>query len=164
MDVYNCIIDSLVSYFSLFKYIKLENGIKIFIFYYVYMFRSDWYYNLIKPPFAPSDTIFMPVWTFLYITLFISLFLYIKKSAPDKKFGYICFFLQFIFNLLWTPAFFYLQNIFLALVVIIILDILVILTIKSFYKVSKVSSLILLPYLIWILFATYLNIGYLILN
>ena len=56
------------------------------------------------------------------------------------------------------------QNIGLALAVVIVLDIFVFLTIKKFYSVSKLSGLILIPYFIWVLFATYLNMGYFILN
>ena len=128
------------------------------------MFKSVWYYNLIKPPFALPDWIFQPVWVILYFSILVALLLYIFKPAQNKKSGYIYFTIQLILNLLWTPTFFGLQNIVLALIVIVLLDIFVILTIKSFYKVSKISGLILMPYLLWILFATYLNIGYLVLN
>ena len=128
------------------------------------MFKSVWYYNLTKPPLAPPDWIFPPVWSILYFSMLVALLLYLFKSAQNKKSGYIYFAVQLILNLLWAIVFFYLKNMFLALIVIILLDIFVILTIKSFYKVSKISGLILIPYLIWILFATYLNIGYLVLN
>lgn len=128
------------------------------------MFKSVWYYNLIKPPFTPPDWVFPPVWSILYSTILVALLLYIVKPTQNKKSGYIYFTTQLIFNLLWTPVFFYLKNMFLALIIIIFLDIFTILTIKSFYKVSKISALILIPYLIWILFATYLNIGYFLLN
>ncbi len=128
------------------------------------MFKSVWYYNLTKPPLAPPDWIFPSVWSILYFSMLIALLLYLFKPAQNKKSGYIYFAVQLILNLLWAIVFFYLKNMFLALIVIILLDIFVILTIKSFYKVSKISGLILIPYLIWILFATYLNIGYLVLN
>ena len=128
------------------------------------MFKSVWYYNLTKPPLAPPDWIFPPVWSILYCSIFLAFLLYIFTPVQNKKSGYVYFTVQLALNLLWTPAFFYLQNIVLALIVIILLDIFVILTIKSFYKVSKISGLILMPYLLWILFATYLNIGYLVLN
>ena len=128
------------------------------------MFKSVWYYNLTKPSLAPPDWIFLPVWSILYFSMLIALLLYLFKPAQNKKSGYIYFAVQLILNLLWAIVFFYLKNMFLALIVIILLDIFVILTIKSFYKVSKISGLILIPYLIWILFATYLNIGYLVLN
>lgn len=128
------------------------------------MFKSVWYYNLTKPPLAPPDWIFPPVWSTLYFSMLVALLLYLFKPAQNKKSVYIYFIAQLFLNLLWAPVFFYLKNMFLALIVIILLDIFVILTIKSFYKVSKISGLILIPYLIWILFATYLNIGYLVLN
>lgn len=128
------------------------------------MFKSVWYYNLTKPPLAPPDWIFPPVWSTLYFSMLVALLLYLFKPSQNKKSGYIYFIAQLILNFLWTPTFFYLQNIVLALIVIILLDIFVILTIKSFYKISKISGLILIPYLLWILFATYLNIGYLVLN
>ena len=128
------------------------------------MFKSVWYYNLTKPPLAPPDWIFPPVWSILYFSMLVALLLYLFKPAQNKKSGYIYFIAQLFLNLLWAPVFFYLKNMFLALIVIILLDIFVILTIKSFYKVSKISGLILIPHLIWILVVTYLNIGYLILN
>ena len=128
------------------------------------MFKSVWYYNLTKPPLAPPDWIFPPVWSILYFSMLVALLLYLFKPTQNKKSGYIYFIAQLFLNLLWAPVFFYLKNMFLALIVIILLDIFVILTIKSFYKVSKISGLILMPYLLWILFATYLNIGYLVLN
>ena len=128
------------------------------------MFKSVWYYNLQKPLFAPPNWIFPPVWSILYFTMFMALLLYIAKPAQNKKSGYMYFAAQLTLNLLWTPVFFGLKNIVLALIIIILLDIFVVLTIKSFYNVSKLSGVILIPYLIWILFATYLNIGYLLLN
>lgn len=129
------------------------------------MYNSIWYYSLNKPYLSPPDEIFAPVWIFLYITMAISLILFIvNKTDQNKLSGYTYFGLQLIINLLWSPAFFMLQNIRLALIVIISLDIFVILTIQEFYKMNKVSGLILLPYLFWIIFATYLNIGYIVLN
>lgn len=128
------------------------------------MYNSQWYNNLIKPPFLPNDDLFAPIWTFLYLTIFISLILYILEDKKEKIAGYIFWAIQIILNFLWSPVFFLFQQINLAFVVIILLDIFVILTIKKFYTISKLSALLLLPYLIWLLFATYLNFAYIILN
>lgn len=128
------------------------------------MFNSDWYYSLIKPYLAPPDWLFKPVWIFLYLTIVAALILYYKKPASDKKLGYFYFIVQLLLNLAWAPIFFGTKNIISGLIVIILLDIFVFLTIRKFYSVSKVSGYILLPYFLWILFATYLNIGYLVLN
>lgn len=129
------------------------------------MYNSTWYKNLIQPPFNPPNSIFMPVWSIIYITIFVSLLTYIfTKSTISKKNGYIFFIIQLILNFLWSPTFFYLKNIGIALIVIIFLDIFVIMTARKFYSVSKLAGITLIPYLLWILFATYLNIGYFVLN
>ncbi len=133
-------------------------------FYNIFMFDSIWYKSLTKPPFAPPDWLFAPVWGFLYLTIALSFLIYITKPAEDKKIGYVYFVIQLVLNLAWSPIFFGLKEIFWAFILIILMDIFVYLTIRKFYSVSKISGLILIPYFIWILFATYLNAGYLFLN
>ena len=129
------------------------------------MYDFTWYQSLIQPPLAPPAWIFGPVWTVLYISMAVALFLYARKFAYKKKaWGYILFFTQLLVNFAWTPAFFGVKNIVLALSIIILLDVLVLFTIFEFAKVSKTASRILIPYFIWIIFATYLNIGILFLN
>lgn len=129
------------------------------------MFDFNWYQNLIQPPLAPPAWVFAPVWTVLYISMGVALFLFARKISFDKKtWGYVLFFTQLLVNLSWTPAFFGVKNIGLALAIVILLDILVLLNIMEFWKISKTASRILIPYFIWILFATYLNIGILVLN
>ena len=129
------------------------------------MYDFTWYQSLIHPPLAPPAWIFSPVWTILYITMAASLFLYARKYAyKSKAWGYVLFFTQLFVNFAWTPAFFGMKNITLALAILILLDILVLFTIFEFAKVSKTASRLLISYFIWILFATYLNFGYLFLN
>lgn len=125
----------------------------------------SWYSTLIQPPLAPPGWLFAPVWTILYISMGVALFLYARKfSYEHKAWGYVLFFTQLLVNLSWSPAFFGIKNIGLALAIVILLDILVLFNILEFNKVSKTAARILIPYLIWILFATYLNAGLLILN
>lgn len=128
------------------------------------MYNSEWYNNLIKPLLSPPDWIFAPMWIFLYILILIAFILYLIKPAENKKEGYIFFTIQMLLNLLWSPAFFYFQNIFLAFIIIIGLDITVFYTIRKFYAISKIAGILLIPYFLWIIFATYLNFAYLILN
>lgn len=128
------------------------------------MFNSIWYENLTRPFLSPPKWLFVPVWGILYLTIFISFILYFLKKDKNKRKGYIYFSIQIILNFLWTPAFFGAKNILLALIIIILLDIFLILTIKNFYPTSKIASLLLIPYLIWTIFATYLNFSYFILN
>ena len=129
------------------------------------MYDFTWYQSLIQPSLAPPAWLFAPVWTILYISMAVSLFLYARKSSyKSKAWGYILFFTQLLVNFAWTPAFFGIKNIVLALAIVILLDILVLFTIIEFSTVSKSASRTLIPYFIWILFATYLNFGYLFLN
>ncbi len=129
------------------------------------MYNSTWYNGLTKPPFSPPDWLFAPVWSVLYFLILLSLIIYsVKKTNLNKVKGYVCFGLQIILNFLWSPAFFALKNITLALIIVILLNIFIIMTVRYFFAVSKVASLLLVPYLIWTLFATYLNFSYLILN
>ena len=129
------------------------------------MFDYNWYLTLNKPAFAPPAWLFSPVWTILYISMLVALILYAKeKSNKPKTWGYVVFFSQILINLAWTPIFFGLKNIGLALAIIILLDVLVLFNIIEFTKISKPSGYILIPYFIWILFATYLNFGYFVLN
>lgn len=129
------------------------------------MYNSVWFNSLTKPFLNPPSKIFPPVWTILYILIFLSLAVFIfTKSGYSKRKGYLFFAVQILLNLLWSPVFFIRHNIALALFIIVLLDIFVILTVKYFYKSSKIAAFLLVPYLIWIIFATYLNFAYFVLN
>jgi len=129
------------------------------------MKNLDWFHQLNNPPLTPPDWIFTPIWILIYISIAISFILYIKDGKlKNKKRGIYFFTIQMILNLLWNQAFFNMQNIKLALIIILTLFLSIILTINIFYKYSKISAYILIPYLLWVSFATYLNVGYFILN
>lgn len=129
------------------------------------MFNSVWFDSLTKPFLQPPAWIFSPVWIMLYASILVSLILYsIKITYKNKTGGYIVFVVHMIFNLLWSPVFFYLHRIDIALFVIVIMDLTAIYMIIKFYSISKTAGTILIPYLIWIFFATYLNTMFLILN
>ncbi len=127
---------------------------------------ESWYLFLDKPALNPPNFIFAPVWTALYILMGISLFLIWSsdKNNKEKKKPLIFFGIQLILNSSWSIIFFGLQNPQLALVNIFILWIFIIITIFSFYKISKKAGIILVPYLLWVTFASYLNYMIYILN
>lgn len=129
------------------------------------MFNSLWFDSLNKPFFAPPSWIFSPMWTILYLMMFVALLLFVfKKTDISKTNGYLYFIIQLILNFIWSPIFFYMHNIAFALIVLLLLDIFVFLTIKKFFQVSRLAAWLLVPYFVWILFATYLNVGYFFLN
>lgn len=122
-----------------------------------------WYATLNKPVFAPPNFIFGPVWIILYTLMGISLYLIYFGKKKNKNLIYL-FLAQLFFNAIWTPVFFGLHNLLLALLIIIILWILILLCIIKFYRVNKLASELLIPYLLWVSFATALNYQFFILN
>ena len=129
------------------------------------MYNSDWFDTLNKPLLNPPSALFQPVWVVLYSMMVLSIILFaFEKTDKSKMRGYLYFGIQLFFNLIWSPIFFLLQNIGFAFLIIVLLDIFAIMTVKEFYKVSKFSAMLLIPYIVWILFATYLNGAYFYLN
>ncbi|MBD3362780.1 tryptophan-rich sensory protein [Candidatus Dojkabacteria bacterium] len=127
---------------------------------------QPWYSNLNKPFFNPPNWIFGPVWIILYTLMGISLYLISKKIKKNKnaESAIIIFVIHLVFNSAWSIVFFGLQNLFGGLVVIIILNIFIFYLIYIFYKINRTASFLLIPYLLWVMFATLLNISIYILN
>ena len=121
------------------------------------------YSTLIKPPLAPPKILFPIAWSIIYLLMGISYYLFKNKSIETKN-EKKTYYLQLIINLLWSIIFFVLKLRFLSILWIILLDFLVAYMIYKFYKKYKISAYLNIPYLIWILFATYLTIGIYILN
>jgi translocator protein len=126
---------------------------------------NTWYQTLQRPKLTPPDWVFGPVWTVLYVMIAVSIFLFIRKYKSESGYGiYVLIVLHLIFNLSWTGIFFGLKAPGLALIDILLLDISLVLMIRYFWQTEVVSSILLWPYLIWVLFATYLNASFYILN
>jgi len=130
--------------------------------------KDDWYNQIKKSPLTPPSIVFQIVWPVLYMVMIISFIIYFASFQDPNvnvwlSLGMIFFITQFVLNLLWSPIFFYYHHIWLALIIIILMIVFVILTIIQFVKVNSISGFILVPYLIWLLFAFYLNL-YICLN
>ena len=121
------------------------------------------YGDMIKPPLSPPGIVFPIIWTILYILMGISYFIATKDKEDNKELDQI-YLLQLLVNFLWPIIFFVLKMYFTAFLWIILLIILVIVMIKELLKNNKISGYLQIPYLIWLLFATYLNIGIFLLN
>lgn len=116
-----------------------------------------WYTTLNKPSFSPPNWIFGPVWLTLYLLMGVALYLNWVKKTKQAKFNVRLFFIHLFFNAIWSPVFFGAKNLFLALYIILIIWLMILVMIYNFWKVSKTSSLLLIPYLLWVSFATVLN-------
>lgn len=124
-----------------------------------------WYAGLNKPDFNPPNWIFAPVWTTLYFLMGVSLYLIIQtKSSLNKSKAYYLFGFQLILNSLWSIIFFGRQNISFALTTIVLLWIIIASTIVEFKKFNKTAAKLLIPYILWVSFATLLNFAILRLN
>lgn len=122
-----------------------------------------WYANLVKPVLNPPNSIFGPVWTVLYVLMAIAAYL-VSREKKQSDAPMALFFLQLFFNAIWTPLFFGARALGIALIDISLLFILIILTMIVFARVNKIAAWLLLPYLVWVGFATYLNASIWVLN
>ena len=121
------------------------------------------YNSLIQPELAPPAILFPIVWTILYFLMGLSYGIITIYSDLDSDVKTI-YYSQLIVNLIWPIIFFVMKNRLLALIWIILLLILIIIMIVKFYKKNKVASLIQIPYLLWTIFAVYLNFSIYLLN
>lgn len=127
---------------------------------------KDWYASLEKPPGVPPNWVFGPVWTTLYAMIALSLALFWDRvaSGPKKKTALTWFFVQMVLNLAWTPIFFGAHLLGLALIVIVLMLVAILVTLVLFRRENKAAGRLLIPYAIWVGYATYLNAGYFVLN
>lgn len=125
---------------------------------------KSWFVTLNKPSWNPPSYLFGPVWTLLYVLMGIACYLIWKSDHPQKKALLKLYAVQLILNALWSPAFFGMQSPFLGLMVIIPLWIAIVLCIIQFKKVSPLASGLMVPYLLWVTFATALNTAIFVLN
>ena len=125
---------------------------------------SDIYKYLNKPPLSPPGFIFPVVWTSLFILMGISIYRVVSKGFNETYNVQVLYFIQLFINALWTPIFFGLNAYLFAFIWLLILFAIVIVMDIKFYHIDKISSYLLIPYIIWLVFAGYLTFGVYILN
>ena len=125
-----------------------------------------WYASLNKPFFAPPNWIFGPVWTLLYFLMGLAFYFIWKQGWQKKKVkaAGLFFGAQLVANFIWSPVFFGLRAPLPGLVVIMVMWSLIVITMKKCYSVSRLSFYLLIPYLLWVSFATLLNAAIVVLN
>ena len=121
-------------------------------------------YNSLQKPFlAPPSILFPIMWTILYILMGVSYGMLQSKMLVDSEINLI-YYIQLFVNVFWSIFFFVFKWRLFSFIWILLLDVLVIVMIVKFYKKHKVAGLIQIPYLLWSLFATYLNLSIYLLN
>lgn len=124
--------------------------------------NTDIYDVIIKPEISPPKIVFPIVWTLLYILMGISN--YIINKDNKKEVPNLIYYISLAINLIWPIIFFNTQEYLISLLIKIILIIFVALTIIEYFKTSKIAGYLQIPYILWLLFALYLNYQVLILN
>ena len=118
---------------------------------------TTWYASLMKPFFSPPDWVFPVAWPVLYALMGFSLYYAWNENIENKKAPMMIFSIQLLLNTLWIFIFFGLENQFYSLVEIIILWFAILATIISFFRFSRKAAYMLIPYLLWVIFAAVLN-------
>lgn len=127
------------------------------------MNNMETFKELSKPVNVPG-VLFPIVWSILYLLMSISCYLIVQSNDKDKKEGITLYAIQLVINSLWTLIFFGLGAYLLSFIWIIILLIAVVIMLAKFYNINKNAAYINIPYVLWTLFAAYLNLGIYLLN
>jgi benzodiazapine receptor len=125
-----------------------------------------WYAGLKKPRYTPPNWVFGPIWTTLYILMGISVFLVWQKGLATNgaMLAFTLFWIQLAFNAFWSIIFFGMKSKGGGVIIIIVLWLLILATIITSFQVSGWAVALLIPYIVWVSIASYLNIGVWLLN
>ena len=124
-----------------------------------------WYHTLTKPPFVPPDMIFGMVWVVLYLLLgIVAVMLFYRGVSKELRLAAWLLGIQLALNACWTPVFFGLHHLAGALTVVILMLLEGFFMHRAVAKHNRLAARMLWPYWAWLLFATYLTAGYLMLN
>lgn len=121
---------------------------------------ATWYPTLAKPAFTPPSWVFGPVWTTLYLLMGVALYLVWQHKDEEGRLQQVAlgvFAVQLVLNAGWTLVFFGSQEIFAGLVVIVALLAAIMGTMAAFWRIDRRAAALLVPYLLWVSFATALN-------
>ena len=125
---------------------------------------SNMYSDMVLPSFAPPGIVFPIVWTILYTLMGISSYIIYKSDSYEKEEALIIYGIQLVINLLWSFWFFTFKFYLFSFIWILLLIFFVVLMIKKFLSISKISGYLQIPYLLWLIFASILNLAVVFLN
>ncbi len=122
---------------------------------------ATWYKTIAKPSFNPPNALFGPAWITLYALMGVALFLIWKRGTATAgvKSAMILFFVQLVLNTLWSVLFFGLHQPMWAFIEILVLWLLILLTLIAFWRIALPAGLLLVPYFLWVSFASALNLA-----
>ncbi|RZI45541.1 tryptophan-rich sensory protein [Rickettsiales endosymbiont of Peranema trichophorum] len=146
------------NYLSLIIWITLVIGVGFIIGYSTKPDVSTWYNSIPRSPLTPPNYVFPIVWTILYAVIgTCGWIIWSSKPIPQLPHIKALYILHLVLNWSWTPLFFHYHLVHISLLVLVVMNILVSILILLSYSTIKSVSILMAPYLLWILFATYLN-------
>ena len=124
------------------------------------------YAQLVKPPLSPPGWLFPVVWTVLYLLMGYASYRVYTSDAPQeqKRRALVVYLAQLVLNFLWSPVFFGLGWLLPAFFILVALWVLILITANKFSQIDKLAGDLLIPYLLWVTFAGYLNFAFFLLN
>ena len=127
---------------------------------------TTWYSTLSKPWWSPPNWLFGPVWTTLYLLMGVALFLVWREGwhRRDVRFAILIFGVQLVISLLWSVVFFSFHALFGSFIIVMLLWLAILANIIAFLIISKWAGFLLVPYIVWVSIASYLNYSVYILN
>lgn len=125
---------------------------------------SNWYTTINKAPFNPPNWVFGPAWTLLFILMGWAFYIIWTTKAKNKTTAYWAFAIQFVLNILWSAIFFGAKLPGWAFFEIIVFWFAILWTFVVFYRINKMAGYLLIPYILWVTFASILNYYVWILN
>lgn len=125
---------------------------------------QTWYTTLNRPLWTPPNWVFAPVWTTLYVLMGTAAYLVSRSKKLGKTLVLWLFLAHLLVNLFWSIAFFALHELLLSVIVIVALLGLIIVLMRLFWRYSHLATYLMVPYLVWVSYATTLSVGYLFLN
>jgi benzodiazapine receptor len=122
---------------------------------------SKWYKSLKQSPLTPPSWVFPIAWTILYALIIASGVVFLTNGGVVRSTGFLYYCTAWVLNLSWSPIFFTYQRPDISFVIILAMLTFIVLNIRAFYSVSRLATYLLVPYVVWVSFATYLN-GYIL--
>ena len=122
------------------------------------------YAGLVQPPLSPPGWLFPVVWSILYLLMGYASYRIYVSNAPQKQQALRFYGAQLVLNFLWSPVFFGLGWLLAAFFILVAMWVLILITANLFSKIDKPAGDLLIPYLLWVAFAGYLNFAFFLLN
>ena len=152
-----------INFKKLLMYLGITLGVGALAAFFT-MNSMDIYSKINRPALAPPSILFPIAWTILYSLMAISAYIVSQSDCENKEAALTSFYVQLAVNFVWPLIFFNLQAFLVSLLWLILLVALVIIMIIQFYRCKPISAYLQIPYLLWLLFATYLNFSIYIMN